>query len=65
MVWFSPEQNEIMRLRSQQKSSHEDNHAILRELEVRPDCGGRDMGVSVVYLMACQLTLSRSKMSVL
>ena len=65
MVWFSPEQNEIMHLRSQQKSFYDDSHSILRELEVRPAWGGRDMGVSVVCLMACQLIVSRSKMPVL
>ena len=35
MVWFSPEQNEMLRLRSQQKSSHDDSYSKLRELEVR------------------------------
>lgn len=32
------EQDEITYLRSQQKTSQDNSHALLRRLEVRPDC---------------------------
>ena len=63
MVWFPPEQNEVIRSQSQQKSSHEDNRSILRQLEVRPGWGGRDAGVSIVCQVTCQLVLRRRKVS--
>lgn len=39
MVWFSHVQDEIIFLRSQQKSSHDDNRSTLKQLEVRPGLG--------------------------
>lgn len=67
MVPSSPEQNEIIRLRSQQKSSHDNSRSVLRQLEVRPGwagLGGSDGCLSVCQA-ACRSVPRRSKASAL
>lgn len=60
MVWFSPEQDEIIFLRSQQKSSHDDNHSVLREMEVRPGWGGGTWEPLFVCQAVCVVVLRRN-----
>ena len=55
MVWLSPEQNEIMHLRSQQKSVHDDNDSALRQLEVRQGREGGEWESLLSTRLTCQM----------